>query len=131
MVTTESLPLIPGSKVSAPETAIPRSNSEKKEMKNKKRQTAPVEQLTGNVVLNAVKETNIFIQAGAFKLYENANKVQAQLSAVGPVKISSVLIGGQDLFRVRIGPLNGISAADKMLDLVARTGYLGAKIIVE
>ncbi|MBM08330.1 MAG: hypothetical protein CMF69_01950 [Magnetovibrio sp.] len=130
-VATESLPLIPGSKVSAPKTITPRSISENNEMKNRKRQAPPDEQLTGNIVVKPVEETNIFVQAGAFKLYENANKVQAHLSNVGPVTISSVLISGQDLFRVRIGPLNGINAADKMLESVAQAGYSSAKIIVE
>ncbi len=130
-VTTESLPLIPGSKVSTPKTTTRRPPYKKNEMQNRERPTASNEKLMGTVTLKPVEETSIFIQAGAFKLYENANKVQARLSAVGPVQISSVLIGGQDLFRVRIGPLNGISVADKMLELVSRAGYTGAKIIVE
>ncbi len=85
----------------------------------------------GEVNVQVVPATNIFVQAGAFSQYENANKVRARLSAVGPVKISSVLIGGRDLFRVRVGPLTSVGAADKMLEQIARAGYPGARIIVE
>jgi len=47
------------------------------------------------------------------------------------VKISSVLIGGRDLFRVRVGPLKSVGDADKMLEAIAQAGYPGARIIVE
>jgi rare lipoprotein A len=103
--------------------------------------TAPVPQpaaakeldspVDGEVKVQPVPATHIFIQAGAFSRYENANKVRARLSAVGDVKISSVLIGGRDLFRVRLGPLKSVGDADKMLEQVARAGYPGARIIVE
>ena len=87
--------------------------------------------LTGEVKVAVVPQTNIFVQAGAFSQFANANKVRARLSAVGPVKISSVLIGGRDLFRVRVGPLSNVNTADKILERVARAGYPGARIIVE
>jgi rare lipoprotein A len=86
---------------------------------------------TGEVDVKPVPATHIFVQAGAFSRYENANKVRARLSAVGPVKISSVLIGGRDLFRVRVGPLKSVGDADKMLEAIAQAGYPGARIIVE
>jgi len=86
---------------------------------------------TGEVDVAPVPATHIFVQAGAFSRYENANKVRARLSAVGPVKISSVLIGGRDLFRVRVGPLKSVGDADKMLEAIAQAGYPGARIIVE
>ncbi len=85
----------------------------------------------GEVKVQPVPATHIFVQAGAFSQYENANKVRARLSAVGPVKVSSVLIGGRDLFRVRVGPLRSVGDADKMLEQIARAGYPGARIIVE
>jgi len=89
------------------------------------------EPVTGEVSVQVVPKTSIFIQAGAFGQFDNANRVRAKLSAVGPVKISSVLVGGRDLFRVRVGPLKSVKAADKMLEDVTRAGYPGARIIVE
>lgn len=94
--------------------------------------TPPLDQpVTGEVRVATVPATHIFVQAGAFSQYNNANKVRARLSAIGPVKISSVLIKGRDLFRVRMGPLKNVKDADKMLEAVARAGYPGARIIIE
>ncbi len=85
----------------------------------------------GLVTLKPVRTTNLFIQAGAFGRFENANKVRARLSLVGPVKVSSVLINGRDLFRVRVGPLSSVAEADRMLETVTRAGYPDARIVVD
>ena len=130
-VSTETLPPPPGSKSSPTKPSTWQLPSKNKALIIIEKPTTSGEPLTGKVEVSSVHETNIFVQAGAFKLYENANKVHARLRSVGPVKISSILIDGRDLFRVRVGPLNGIDAADKMLESVSRAGYSGAKIIVE
>jgi rare lipoprotein A len=78
-----------------------------------------------------VGASNIFVQAGAFGEYANANRVQARLASVGSVKISSVLINGRDLYRVRVGPLASVADADLILKTVARVGFTSARIIVE
>lgn len=85
----------------------------------------------GVVTLKPIRKTNLFIQAGAFGRFENANKVRARLSIVGPVKVSSVLINGRDLFRVRVGPLSSVAEADRMLETVTRAGYPDARIVVD
>lgn len=78
-----------------------------------------------------VQPTSIFVQAGAFGLFDNANKVQARLQPIGNVYIDRVLIGGRDLFRVRIGPFADVSQADAMLNQVVVSGYPNARIVVE
>jgi len=83
------------------------------------------------VTQRPVKDTGIYVQAGAFGVYENANKVRARLSTVGAVKLSSVLINGQDLYRVRVGPLATVAEADIVLQKVSDAGYNAARIIVE
>ena len=83
------------------------------------------------VSVAVVNPTNLFVQAGAFALYDNANKARAMLAGLGDVRISSVLIGGRDLYRVRVGPLNDVGAADGMLDQVIQAGYTDARIIVD
>lgn len=75
--------------------------------------------------------TQMYVQAGAFAQYNNANRARARLSALGPVKISSVLVDGRDLFRVRVGPLKDVSKADQFLDQVIGSGYTGARIVIE
>lgn len=78
----------------------------------------------------AVAKT-LFIQAGAFSHYDNANRVKAMLHGIGPVDISSVLIGGRDLFRVRVGPISGVAEADRLLEGVIQAGFPDARIIVD
>lgn len=77
------------------------------------------------------QQTRIFIQAGAFINYDNANRVRAILSSLGKVKVSSVLISGRDLFRVRVGPINSVAQADHMLEQVIASGYTDARTIVD
>ena len=78
-----------------------------------------------------VLKTKLFVQAGAYSRFDNANKARARLSLTGPTKISSVLIKGRDLFRVRVGPFDNVGEADKILDSVITHGYPTARIIVE
>ena len=82
------------------------------------------------VAYGAVTPTRLFVQAGAFSVYENANRVRARLASLGQVVLSSVLVGGRDLFRVRIGPLESVDQADGLLEGVIRAGYPDARIIV-
>lgn len=78
-----------------------------------------------------LQKTRIFIQAGAFSNFNNANRVRARLSGLGPVKVSPVLINGRDLFRVRVGPMSSVAEADHMLEQVILSGYTDARTIVD
>ncbi len=78
-----------------------------------------------------VQPTSIFVQAGAFGLFENANKVRARLEPLGNVFMDRVLINGRDLFRVRVGPFADVGQADAMLNQVVASGYRDARIIVD
>ncbi len=85
----------------------------------------------GAITMNPVSRTNIFVQAGAYSHFDNANKARARLSSVGPVKVTSVLIKGRDLFRVRVGPISTVKDADRMLERVTASGYPDARIVVD
>jgi len=86
----------------------------------------------GTVSLEPVlQQTRIFIQAGAFANFDNANRVRAILSSLGAVKVSPVLVNGRDLFRVRVGPIKSIADADHMLEQVIASGYTDARTIVD
>ncbi|WES32254.1 septal ring lytic transglycosylase RlpA family protein [Varunaivibrio sulfuroxidans] len=87
--------------------------------------------LSPRVSVVGVEETKIFVQAGAFANFENANRVRANLTGIAPIKVTTVLIGGRDLFRVRLGPLKGVGDADKVLNKVIEAGYNDAKTIVD
>jgi len=83
------------------------------------------------VTIEPVGQSTIFIQAGAFSQYTNANRASAILSQVGEVNISPVLVNGQDLFRVRLGPVKSVEEADALLERVVSSGYVDARIIVD
>lgn len=78
-----------------------------------------------------VDKTSIYVQAGAFGEYANANRAHAVLSGVGDVRITSVLVNGRDLFRVRVGPVASVERADSLLEAVIGAGYPDARIIVD
>ncbi len=78
-----------------------------------------------------VGPTSLFVQAGAFSRFDNANKVKAKLSTLGSVNIMQHDSGGQPMFRVRLGPIQTTKEADAMLEKVVATGYPEARIIVD
>lgn len=83
------------------------------------------------VTQEPVTPTSIFIQTGAFTVYQNAIRMQAALSPIAETFVQHQLIDGQDFYRVRIGPIGTVDAADRMLESVASAGYPGARIIVD
>lgn len=83
------------------------------------------------VIQRPVEPTEIFIQAGAFVDFDNANKLSAQLSPLGPAKVYQVLINGQDFYRVRLGPVYDVADADQLLAKLINNGHTEARIIIE
>lgn len=139
-VISQALPAPPGAVVSAPvapETTIELTSAEPAAPET----AAVAARVTdgpelGKVTVVPVKPTNLFVQAGAFAYYDNANRTRAMLSPLGSakagsVKVSSVLVGGKDLFRVRLGPISDVAEADRMLEQIIRAGYSDARIIVD
>lgn len=85
----------------------------------------------GVVSKGQAKATEIFVQAGAFSEYANANRVASRLFGLRNIKISSVIVNGKELFRVRAGPIADVSTADHLLARVIATGYPNARLIVD
>lgn len=79
----------------------------------------------------APKATQIYIQAGAFSRYDNANRVSTALSGVWPATISQVHTKAGPFFRVRLGPLATVSDADALLEKVISSGYPDARVVVD
>ncbi|MEK9671476.1 MAG: septal ring lytic transglycosylase RlpA family protein [Rhodospirillaceae bacterium] len=77
-----------------------------------------------------VTPTQIYVQAGAFTNYQNAVKTQLNIGRYIKADVSHVLVGNRDFYRVRIGPLTDVQAADEALATVQRIGFTGARIIV-
>jgi rare lipoprotein A len=73
----------------------------------------------------------MYIQAGAFSDFDNANRLRARLTVLGPTRVSQLQRGNQTYFRVRIGPVADLKAADAMLERVIRAGHPEARLIVD
>lgn len=78
-----------------------------------------------------VDQARMYIQAGAFARFDNANRLRARLSVLGPARITAVRLGKVQMFRVRVGPIDELPAADRMLEQVIAAGYTDAQIIVD
>ncbi|PWR25903.1 septal ring lytic transglycosylase RlpA family protein [Zavarzinia aquatilis] len=78
-----------------------------------------------------VRQTGIYIQAGAFLQPANAYRLQTKLSRYGKAFIARAFIDGQQFYRVRVGPMPSVDAADAALDQIIASGETGARIVVE
>ena len=123
-VSAETLP-VPGSREQARPVATPPPQPERN-------RAAPAPAApTGQVEMAAVKPTRVYLQAGAFSQFDNANRTVAALSPVGKAWITQVQTGKGSFFRVRMGPIETVSDADTLLEKVISNGYPEAKIIVD
>ncbi|HUA54835.1 MAG TPA: septal ring lytic transglycosylase RlpA family protein [Candidatus Sulfotelmatobacter sp.] len=86
---------------------------------------------TGQVAQSAPRHTNIYVQAGAFANRDNATRLSGQLKAFGPTVVSAVVVSGQQLYRVRVGPLTTVEEGDRTLDLVVNAGHPEARLVVD
>ena len=99
----------------------------------------PVEPSTGtsqtasasSVDIVPITESNLYVQAAAFGVYQNANAAQAQLSTLGSVHMTQALVNGADYYRVRLGPFASVAEADQILESVISSGFPDARIIVD
>jgi rare lipoprotein A len=85
----------------------------------------------GQVRQVAPKRTNIFVQAGAFANRDNAGRLSDRLKSFGPSSVTPVTVGGQQLYRVRLGPLASVEEGDRTLGLVVNSGHPEARLIVD
>ncbi len=73
----------------------------------------------------------IFIQAGAFSMRDNAERVQSRIAALGSVRVTSASVNGIEVYRVRLGPLASEAEAEGMIARLAGRGYPGARIVAD
>ncbi len=78
-----------------------------------------------------VTRTGIYVQAGAFTVRENAENLKNTLGSLGSVSVHTAQVKGQQFYRVRIGPVADVTAADKMLNTVVGMGHNNALIVVD
>ena len=76
-----------------------------------------------------VRPTGIFVQAGSFGVFANAEKLTKTLTKIAPTTIEPVTVGGHKLYRVKLGPIATVGEADSILEKVIRVNGAGAKVI--
>ncbi|MEZ5648594.1 MAG: SPOR domain-containing protein [Alphaproteobacteria bacterium] len=86
---------------------------------------------TTAVTMKPTKQTDIFVQAGAFAQEANAQRARTQMAELGPVVVSPVEVAGQKLWRVRVGPLPDVPTADEIMARAIVMGHAQARIVVE
>ena len=70
-----------------------------------------------------------FVQAGAFAVADNAQRVRSRIADLGSIEIMPASVNGVEVYRVRLGPLSSREAANEMLVRVIDSGYPGARIV--
>lgn len=81
------------------------------------------------VAREPVLPTGIFVQAGAFGLRDNADRLKAKLQGIAPVTVDQVNVGGKVLYRVKLGPVADVAAADRVLAQVVKSGNASARVV--
>jgi rare lipoprotein A len=74
--------------------------------------------------------TSLWVQAGAFANYDNAQRLGARLQRHGKTQITQIQSGGQQFYRLRVGPLDSVATADRILRDVSAV-VPEARIVVE
>ncbi|WP_085583048.1 septal ring lytic transglycosylase RlpA family protein [Thalassospira mesophila] len=88
-------------------------------------------QANPEVNVSAVPPSAIYVQAGAFSVYDNALNLRNQLYNLAPTKIEPIDVKGTTFYRVRLGPMATVPEADVLLERVLASGQTGARVIVE
>lgn len=76
---------------------------------------------------------DLYLQAGAFAVRSNAERVREGLESLAGslVSVMPATVQGISLFRVRVGPLDGIDHADRLTQRMVSLGYPTPQIIIE
>ena len=77
--------------------------------------------------------SDFYIQVGAFSSLLNAQNLQTKLAALtlGMVRISEAVVNGNHVFRVQIGPISDVDAADQIVAALERIGVFEHNIVFD
>ena len=98
--------------------------------------TAPVqiEAITPSTPADpASQDADIYLQFGAFAAEVNADRLAADMRAAGlaPIEVAATRAGGRWLYRVRIGPLASVEAADRTQAKAEELGFGRADVVID
>ena len=75
----------------------------------------------------------LYLQAGSFSVRANAEQMKGRMQRVadGPVNIEPVLVGGRTTYRVRVGPIENVTKADRLAQQISDLGLETPRIVIE
>jgi len=79
-------------------------------------------------------QAKLYLQLGAFSSRSNAERLQARLSSTelpGELHISEAVSAQKPVFRVRIGPLANVEAADQLTRTLADQGISSPHVVID
>jgi len=130
----ESAPVVSVASISAPSGQASSSGAIQRPVPERQTAAEVIEEARPDEpkveVLPVAGSPSIFIQAGAFSRYDNAQRSKALLQSVGPVELSQVQTSTSPLFRVRVGPVASVQDADALLAAISNAGFPDARIVV-
>ena len=90
----------------------------------------PKPHLNGTII-KELKPTRLFVQAGAFSFLKNAESLRQRLSGLADASVTPAKVNGQELYRVRVGPIGSLEQADATLEKLIDNGHIDARIIID
>ena len=79
------------------------------------------------------EDVRLYIQTGAFSVKANAEQMKWRMQTVsgGPVNIEPVQMGGRITYRVRVGPIEDVVKADRLVQQISDLGLETPRIVIE
>jgi rare lipoprotein A len=71
----------------------------------------------------------LYVQAGAFGTMANAERARVRVAGLGETAITPVSVNGQELYRVRVGPMTDGATAEAVRAEVQRVGLADARVV--
>jgi rare lipoprotein A len=82
-------------------------------------------------ILPVGRPPRIFVEAGQFDRFVDANRLRANLSGPWPSDVRQISVGRAPAFTVRLGPLENVADADGILLYTVERGQPNARIVVD
>ncbi len=90
-----------------------------------------VPQPDGVVTIRPDRADRLYVQAGSFMYFHNANRLRVRLTPLGRPSIAPTMVDGRHFFRVRFGPMASVEDADRLFNSLLSRGHNDARIVVE
>ena len=81
----------------------------------------------------ASQTTSLFLQVGAFRNKDNAQRLSSKLqnANIGDIHIMEAANASGPIYRVRIGPLDSVDEADRLSSTLISKGYSSAQVVID